>query len=80
MEGVKDVTHETQHGYMTYTRRPSDFCPKVSKCLNEYGGLDGPRKVCSKPSALMNYASKKVTHIWRHPAMRAPFNGWEAPC
>lgn len=60
----------------THTRRPSHLSSESSQGLDENGSLDGPDQ---KQSACIQDNQHQNTYMCKHPAMRAPFKGWDDP-
>jgi hypothetical protein len=73
--GGSDGSGSVVLGGEDVARRPRNLGTEVGKGLDEDSGLDGPARQFS--AAIQ--ATKISTHMWRHPAIRAPFKGWLGP-
>ena len=60
----------------TNTGRPSYFGTESNESFDEDRSLNGPNVVFY---LLFKVVIITKTHMWRQPAMRAPFKGWEGP-
>lgn len=71
----KSVPRDNHVTIDTYTRRPGNLGSESSQGLDQDGGLNGPaegKDICNNMTVIQ-------THMCRHPAIRAPDRGLEAP-